>query len=234
MTTGTAMALTLPRPAEASLAAVLVLATAVWIGGLVAIFVVARVAHATLGPGERVAFFRGLGRAYGLAGGVALMVALASGAVLASTYRWDGQLTASTVVAAGLVAATAAGMAQARRMTRLRQDALRDPGSAALAAKVRRGARNATVLRAAIAALSLALLALGTVIATWRSSPSVPLGRPGSWSLARAPGGRLTSGDESQPPCLRARWQDEGGSALRGDGSQRTFTRGPAGPVNPP
>lgn len=160
------MALTLPQPAETSLTAVLVLATAVWIGGLVAIFVVARVAHATLGAGERVAFFRVLGRAYGLAGGIALATALASGAVLASTYRWDGQLTASTVVAAALVAATVAGVAQARRMTRLRQGALRDPGSPELAAKVRRGARSAAALRTAIAALSLALLALGTVIAT--------------------------------------------------------------------
>ena len=166
MTTGAAMTLTLPQPAEASLTAVLVLATAVWIGGLVAIFVVARVAHATLGAAERVVFFRSLGRAYGLAGGSALVVALASGAVLASRYRWDGQLAASTAVAAGLVAATAAGVTQARRITRLRQDALRDPGSAELAAKVRRGARNAAALRATIAALSLALLALGTVIAT--------------------------------------------------------------------
>lgn len=49
MITGADTALALPRPAEASLTAVLVLATAVWIGGLVAIFVVARVAHATLG-----------------------------------------------------------------------------------------------------------------------------------------------------------------------------------------
>ena len=162
MTTGTA----LPQPAETTLTAVLVLATAVWVGGMVAIFVVARVARATLGAAKRVAFFRRLGRAYGLADGAALTVALASGAVLASTRRWDGQLTASTVVAAGLVAATVAGMAQARRMTRLRQDALRTPGSLKLTAKVRRGARNATVLRAAIAALSLALLALGTVIAT--------------------------------------------------------------------
>ena len=166
MTAGAAMAFALPRPAEASLAAVLVLATAVWVGGLVAIFVVARVAHATLGAAERVMFFRGLGRAYGLVGGVALTVALASGAVFASTYRWDGQLTASTVVAAGLVATTMAGVAQARRMTRLRRDALRDPGRTELAAEVRRGARNAAVLRAAIAALSLALLGLGVVIAT--------------------------------------------------------------------
>ncbi len=166
MTTGTAVALTLPRPAEASLTAVLVLATAVWVGGLVAIFVVARVAQATLGAGERVAFFRGLGRAYGLVGSSALVIGLASGAILASRYRWDGQLAASAVVAAGLVAATMAGVAQARRMTVLRQNALRDPGSPELAAKVRQDARNATVLRATIAALSLALLALGTVIAT--------------------------------------------------------------------
>jgi uncharacterized membrane protein len=166
VTTGTVMALSLPRAAEGSLAIVLVLATAIWVGGLVAIFVAARVAHATLGPAERVAFFRGLGRAYGLVGGVALTVALASGAVLASAYRWGGFLTASTAVAAGLVTATVAGVAQARRMTRLRQRALRGPGSPELTAKVRRGARNAAVLRAAIAALSLALLALGTLIAT--------------------------------------------------------------------
>jgi uncharacterized membrane protein len=166
VTAGPAIAFTLPRPAEASLTGVLVLATAVWIGGLVAIFVVARVADATLAAGERVAFFRGLGRAYGLVGGVALTVALASGAVLAATYRWDGDLAASAVVAAGLAAATVAAVVQARRMTRLRQEALRDPGAAGMAAKVRRGARNAAVLRGAIAVLSLALLGLGTVIAT--------------------------------------------------------------------
>jgi hypothetical protein len=166
VTTGTVMALSLPRAAEDSLATLLVLATAIWVGGLVAIFVVARVAHATLGPADRVAFFRGLGRAYGLVGGVALTTALASGAVLAATYRWGGFLTASAAVAAGLVTVTAAGVAQARRMTRLRQHALRAPGNPELTAKVRRGARNAAVLRAAIAALSLALLALGTLIAT--------------------------------------------------------------------
>jgi hypothetical protein len=156
----------MPPTAEATLAAVLVLATAVWAGGLVAIFVVARVAHRTLGPAERIAFFRSLGRAYGLVGGTALVVALASGAVLASRHPWDGQLTASMAVAAGLVIATVGGIAQARRMTTLRQNALRHPGETQLAAKVRRSARAAAVLRATIAALSLALLALGTVIAT--------------------------------------------------------------------
>jgi hypothetical protein len=80
-----------------------------------AIFVVATVARATLGTADRVAFFRGLGRAYGLVGGAALTVALACGAVLAAAHRWDGQLTASTMVAAALVAVTVAGMVQGRQ-----------------------------------------------------------------------------------------------------------------------
>ena len=115
---------------------------------------------------QRVAFFRALGRAYGLVGGIALVVALADGAVLASRRPWDGTLTASAVLAAGLVAATAGGVAQVRRMTRLRRSALQRPGSGQMAARVRRGSRTAAVLRAVIAALSLALLSLGAVITT--------------------------------------------------------------------
>jgi len=167
-----ALALTLAQPAATSLATVLVFATAVWIGGLVAIFVVARVAHVTLGVAERVTFFRGLGRAYGPVGGAALTLALLSGTVLAAARPWDGRLTASTALAVGLVAVTAAGVVQARRMTRLRQAALREPGSPLLTASVRRGARNAAALRIAIALLSLALLVLGVVMA--QQSPSHP------------------------------------------------------------
>ena len=69
------------------------------------------------------------------------------------------------MVAAGLVAATAAGVAQARRMTRLRQAALRRPGDTKLAVRVRRDALGAAALRAAIAALSLELIALGVLLA---------------------------------------------------------------------
>jgi hypothetical protein len=47
VTTGAAVALALPQPVEASLAAVL--ATAVWVGSLVVTFVMAGAAHATLG-----------------------------------------------------------------------------------------------------------------------------------------------------------------------------------------
>jgi lipoyl-dependent peroxiredoxin len=70
-----------------------------------------------------------------------------------------------TVLTACLVAVTAAGVVQARRMTRIRQAALRQPGNAKLAASVRRGAVSAAALRAAIAAFSLALIALGVLLA---------------------------------------------------------------------
>jgi hypothetical protein len=161
MTAGTAA---FGQPALGTLEGFLVFAGAVWVGGLVAIFVVARVAQRTLQPRERVAFFRGLGRAYGPVGGMALAVALGCGAALLYGRAWGATLIAATVVAACLVVATGLGVAQARRMTRLRQAALRQPGDPELAGRVRRGAADAAVLRAAIAAFSLALIALGVLL----------------------------------------------------------------------
>jgi hypothetical protein len=141
---------------------VALLAACVWVGGFVAIAVVARVARRQLEPGARVAFFRALGRSYGVVGGVALAVALACGAALLADRAWDGTALAAIVVAVALVLATVAGVAQARGMTRLRRRAL---GDAALAAQVRTGAARAALLRAAIGALSVALLALAAVLA---------------------------------------------------------------------
>lgn len=156
----------MPHEVRAALAGVLILAAAVWIGGFVAIVVVARVASRTLGPAERVPFFRALGRTYGVVGTVALAVALGTGTSLVYGRPWDGALIATVVVAVALVATLATGVVQARRMTRLRRDALSHPGDASLAARVRRRARGAAVLRAMIGALTLALLALGVLLAT--------------------------------------------------------------------
>jgi hypothetical protein len=159
------MTAALGQPAPGMLEGFLVFAGAVWVGGLVAIFVVARVAQRTLPPRERIAFFRGLGRAYGPVGGTALAVALGCGAALLSGRAWGAALIAATVIAACLVAVTAAGIVQARRMTRLRQAMLHQPGDGKLAGRVRREAAGAAVLRAGIAALSLALIALGVLLA---------------------------------------------------------------------
>lgn len=150
----------------AVLTGLLIFGACVWIGGLIAIVVVARVASATLDPGARVAFFRGLGRAYGIVGTAALALAYGTGIALVVGRPWSWQLTATAVVATALVAATAIGIAQARRMSRWRRRLLEQPGETQLAARVRVGAGRAAALRTAIAVLSLALLGLGVLLAS--------------------------------------------------------------------
>ncbi len=156
----------LGQPAAGILGGFLVLAACIWTGGLVAIFVVARIAHRTLRQADRVAFFRGLGRAYGPVGGASLAVALGCGAALLSTRAWSAALTAAVVVAVSLVAVTGAGVAQARHMTRMRLGALASPGDPVAARRVRLGAVRAATLRSAIAILTMALLALGILLVT--------------------------------------------------------------------
>jgi hypothetical protein len=150
---------------EEVLTGLLILATAVWLGGLCAIAIVARVATRTLDPAARVAFFRGLGRSYGVVGTAALALAYGTGAALLRDHPWDSAKVASVVVAVALAASLGLGVGQARRMTRLRRRALDRPGEPTLAARVRRGAVRANVLRGLIGVLSLTLLALGVRIA---------------------------------------------------------------------
>lgn len=145
---------------------VVLLGASVWVGGFVAIVVVARIVRRQLERPAQVAFFRALGRTYGIVGGSALLVALAGGGGLLAGHAWDGVVLAALVLAASLVLVTAAGVAQARGMTRLRRRMLAEPGDGALVEQVRRGARRAMVLRAAIGGLSVALLALAAVLAT--------------------------------------------------------------------
>lgn len=149
---------------RAVLLGVLVLASCVWVGGYVAIAVVAQVAIRTLEPVVRVAFFRGLGRSYLRVGAPALVIALGAGAALAAEHAWDGALIAAAVLAATLVVALVIGVLQARRMTRLRSARLAAPHNEHLDRLVQRGARRATALRAVIGLLSLALIAIGALL----------------------------------------------------------------------
>jgi uncharacterized membrane protein len=151
--------------ASTPLVALHALSASIWVGGLVAIFVVARAASATLEPAQRIALFRAVGRSYGIVGSVALLVALASGAALLRGHPWNGTLIAATIAAAALLVVLVAGMAQARAMTRLRRRALTEPAGG-LDAEVRRGAALATALRAAIGALTLLLVVLGSALAS--------------------------------------------------------------------
>lgn len=153
-------------PAHAAVLTVFTLASCIWIGGYVAIAVVARAATRTLNPGQRVDFFRALGRSYLRVGLPALVVALGTGAVLLDGHDWDGPVIAAVVVAACLVLSLVWGVVQARRMTRRRAAALAAPQDSRAAEDVRRGARGATALRAVIGLLSVALVVLGSVLAS--------------------------------------------------------------------
>jgi uncharacterized membrane protein len=142
------------------------LAACVWVGGFLAVAVVARVARRELEAPARVAFFRSLGRSYGKVGGSALAVAVLTGTVLIAQRGWDRSAGAAALLASALIVSTVAGVAQARRMTRLRQRALHAPLDPTLSAPIDHGARQALILRTAIGALTLALLALGAVLAS--------------------------------------------------------------------
>lgn len=152
-------------PGHVVLGGFLVLAAAVWVGGIVTLIIVAQVTTRTLEPSNRVAFFRALGKMYGIVAGTALAVALGTGAALVYDRFDEGPVVASGVVTAALVLFLAVGIVQARRMTRLRERALHATEDTALAARLRRDAGWAGALRTLIGLLSLALLALGVVIA---------------------------------------------------------------------
>jgi len=151
---------------DAMLTFVALLGTCVWVGGFVAILVVVRVARQQLDGSAQVAFFRAFGRRYVRVGAPALVLGLGAGAVLLADRRWDATSMAAVLVSVVLVLATAAGVAQARGMTRLRARTLGDPGGDhAVAERIRRRSVRAAVLRAAIGLLSVGLLALASVLA---------------------------------------------------------------------
>lgn len=139
------------------------LAASVWIGGFVAIGVAARVARAQLEPADRVAFFRALGRTYLRIGGATLVVALVCGGALLSSGPWTTAKSVAVVLGLSLAAVTGAGVLQARSMAVLRQEQLRNPNGV-LGGRIAREERRATVLRAAIGLLTIALLVVATAI----------------------------------------------------------------------
>lgn len=148
---------------QAILLGLLLLSSAIWIGGWVSLLVVARSTTATLSREARVAFFRHFGRRYGIVSTGALIVALIAGSLLLATAPWTALSACLVVMGAILVAALCIGIFQARRMTRLRRALLAASGDTTLVSRVARGARVAIGLRGAIGAISLVMLVLAVL-----------------------------------------------------------------------
>lgn len=153
---------------SAPLLTVNLLAAAVWVGSLAALAVATRAADETLDPKTRVAFFRALGRRYGKVGGLALTIAIGTGAGLVAGQPWTTSLTVLAALISALVVTTVVAVAQARRVNQLRgqlhlgRTRMHDGNS------VTRHARRARLLRAAIALLTVAAVADVAVYLTHR------------------------------------------------------------------
>jgi hypothetical protein len=141
--------------------AVGMLAASIWVGSLVCLAVVSRVARRVLDGPSFVALFREVGRLYRVVGTSALAVAIGAGLALAWPISVTGFAAALLISTALLVVATAAGMAQARGMTVRRMRALRDPHDQQAARQLRRGAAVAGTLRGLMGVLTLVILVLG-------------------------------------------------------------------------
>lgn len=149
---------------RAALTGLLIFSGSVWLGGMITVIVLTRVANRVLARAERIEFFRVFGRMYGAVTTVALAVAYGTGAALLWGRPWGGVLIATVVVAAAVVLATAVGVVQARRISRLRAAAVARPDDEQLATGVRRAAVRAAALRGLIGVVSFALLGLGVVL----------------------------------------------------------------------
>ena len=125
-----------------------------------------RVARRELDEPTRIAFFRSLGRRYLGIGGASLAIALGSGGILLAPGDWTAAKTIAIALGVALAITTVAGVGQARAMTHLRQRSAHDRYDKALTAAVRSAAVRATLVRSSIGALTVALLAVASAIAT--------------------------------------------------------------------
>ena len=155
----------MPVAAHTFWLALLVVTTSIWLGGYVAMAVVARASAKSLEPAVRVAFFRALGRAYLPVGAAALAVGFISGGVLLRQRPVDVLSIAAVLIAVLLVVCLGVAVAQARRMTRLRQQIGAAPDDERLQMKASSDGRAATTLRALLGVLSLVLVVLGSMMA---------------------------------------------------------------------
>lgn len=160
------MNLELPVALAKVLVGLLILASGVWIGGFVSLIVFSASSKAALPRPERVALFRQVGHRYLRIAVAAAVLVVIPGVILLVARPFDGLTIAVLVLATAIVAVTWVGVRQARAMTRMRKAALAHPeGDGAGAAAIERAAHRATLLRAGIGVLSLALFVVGIAMA---------------------------------------------------------------------
>ena len=152
---------------SALLVVIELIAASIWVGGLVCIAVVTKVARDVLDGPSQMVFFRSMGRRYSVVGTTSLLVAIAAGLALSWSSLSSSRTIDATVALAGvLVVATILGMRQARAMTSLRRILIANQSDGSMANSLRRGRRLANALRGLLALITLAIVILGAWIVT--------------------------------------------------------------------
>lgn len=152
----------MPTAAHLILLAILVIGAAMWLGGMVAVTMLAVISKRALDPGSRAALFRRFARSYFPVFGGALIVGAAAGFILLVARGWDPIAWAITILTVVILIALVVGVAQARAMTRLRTRAaeLGDNVPADLRRQIARQGRSAAMLRGSLGVLSAAVFVL--------------------------------------------------------------------------
>ncbi len=153
------------------------IAAAVWAGGMVFLGLAVGAARKTLADRERIALFRQLGRRFLIAGGIAMLVLIATGSSMASDrltsfgdlFDTDygkrlAEKLALVIVVIGLTAFHS--LVQGPALSRLRAQALEPPEDPALAAAIRRKAAWAGIVSTANLIATLAILVLAARLVT--------------------------------------------------------------------
>ena len=152
---------------SAPLVAVELITASIWVGGMVCLAIVAKAARGVLDESSQVAFFRAVGRRYGMVGTASLLIAIAASLALSlPPSSWSRTIDAAAVLASVLVVATIAGMMQARAMTALRRKLIANPRDSSTAVGLRRGRLLANGIRGLMALMTLAIVILAAFAVT--------------------------------------------------------------------
>jgi len=152
---------------SAPLVAVELITASIWVGGMVCLAIVAKAARGVLDESSQVAFFRAVGRRYGMVGTASLLIAIAASLALSlPPSSWSRTIDAAAVLASVLVVATIAGMMQARAMTALRRKLIANTRDSSTAVALRRGRLLANGIRGLMALMTLAIVILAAFAVT--------------------------------------------------------------------
>jgi putative copper export protein len=163
--------------ADSAIRSLHLIGAAVWAGGMVMLALAVGAARRTVAEQQRVALFRSLGRRFLVAGGIAMLVLIATGTDMAADRlaAWSDltdtdygeRLLAKLVLVAVVIALTLFhSLVQGPALSRLRARAVERPDDADLQRLIRRKAARAGMVSALNLLATLAVLVLAARLVT--------------------------------------------------------------------